>query len=326
MTLRRFIQFPFVLSLICAANTLWAQDLTPPGNATMTREKITPAGSYFVPLAPFEKDGFPSIETEGRIVQQAWRAEAGSLTTLQMLSPLREQLKQAGYKVLFDCSGQECGGFDFRFATDVLPAPDMFVDLFDYRFLSAHRLTKDDQTEYATVLISRSGPAGYIQITHATSRAGAGQSLTVAANDWGVPSGTGPQSPPFEQQQDTVAENLTQQGHVILRDLEFESGSATLGAGPYETLAQLAAFLREDDTRRIALVGHTDSVGALEGNIALSRQRSASVLERLVAAYDIPRRQLEAGGMGYLSPVRPNLTAEGREANRRVEAVWLNSE
>ncbi|MCR9113710.1 MAG: OmpA family protein, partial [Rhodobacteraceae bacterium] len=39
-----------------------------------------------------------------------------------------------------------------------------------------------------------------------------------------------------------------------------------------------------------------------------------------------PRQQLEAGGMGYLSPLTTNLTPEGREANRRVEAVLLNTE
>jgi len=30
--------------------------------------------------------------------------------------------------------------------------------------------------------------------------------------------------------------------------------------------------------------------------------------------------------MGYLSPIASNLTAAGRDTNRRVEAVLLNSE
>ena len=33
--------------------------------------------------------------------------------------------------------------------------------------------------------------------------------------------------------------------------------------------------------------------------------------------------QLEAEGMGYLSPLATNLTAEGRERNRRVEVIFL---
>jgi len=68
-------------------------------------------------------------------------------------------------------------------------------------------------------------------------------------------------------------------------------------------------------------VGHTDAEGSLDGNIALSRRRAASVLERLVTAYQVDRRQMEAQGMGYLAPIASNLTEEGREANRRVEVI-----
>jgi OOP family OmpA-OmpF porin len=123
-----------------------------------------------------------------------------------------------------------------------------------------------------------------------------------------------------------VSQALVQQGHLILSDLRFESGSSELGAGPFISLQDLAAFLKTDADLRVALVGHTDAVGGLNPNIALSKQRAGSVLERLVSAHSVPRRQLEAEGMGYLSPIAPNLTQAGREANRRVEAVLLNSE
>jgi len=36
--------------------------------------------------------------------------------------------------------------------------------------------------------------------------------------------------------------------------------------------------------------------------------------------------QMEAEGMGYLSPVVSNLTDKGRETNRRVEVVLLSTE
>ena len=64
----------------------------------------------------------------------------------------------------------------------------------------------------------------------------------------------------------------------------------------------------------------------MDGNIALSKRRAGSVLERLVTAYDIPRRQLEAEGMGYLSPLDTNLTDDGRDANRRVEVIITSTE
>ena len=73
----------------------------------------------------------------------------------------------------------------------------------------------------------------------------------------------------------------------------------------------------------MVLVGHTDSVGLLEPNIALSRSRAESVRQRLINQYGVPEDRIDAHGMGYLAPIATNLTAQGREANRRVEAVLL---
>jgi OOP family OmpA-OmpF porin len=74
------------------------------------------------------------------------------------------------------------------------------------------------------------------------------------------------------------------------------------------------------------LVGHTDATGGLEINISVSRRRAASVVERLVAAYNVPRAQIAAEGVGYLAPRATNLTDAGRTANRRVEAVLVGAE
>ncbi len=117
-----------------------------------------------------------------------------------------------------------------------------------------------------------------------------------------------------------------QHGHVILPGLQFKSGSSDLDEGGDAALGELATFLKSNATLRVALVGHTDTVGGLDANIALSKRRAGSVLEKLVSDYGVPRSQLDAEGMGYLSPIAPNLSQEGREINRRVEAVLLNSE
>ena len=42
--------------------------------------------------------------------------------------------------------------------------------------------------------------------------------------------------------------------------------------------------------------------------------------------YGVPRRQLEAEGMGYLAPIASNLTEDGREANRRVEVIVTSTD
>lgn len=294
-----------------------ALDLSLPGNATLGREVRRDAESYELPIGPFAEGVIPTVEVEGHFVQQAWRLEQQSITTLQMLTPMRGQLVEAGYEILLDCAGRECGGFDFRFATRVLPAPDMFVDLFDYRFLSARKNDADGGVDYVSLLVSRSGSTAYIQVIQVAPNGSV--SLSVAADPVSA-------SLPAPDADLPIAEALTTMGHVILSDLNFESGSSDLGPGSYNSLKDLAAFLKSDPDLRIALVGHTDTVGGLDPNIALSKRRAASVVERLVSAYDVPPEQLMAEGMGYLAPIAPNLTQPGREANRRVEAVLLNSE
>ena len=312
--MRALIRIP-----LCALGLLWATglaalDLDLPSAATMTRERIEEAGTYRLPIGPYSDDQLPVLEVEGRVTQQSWRLEAQGMTTLQIIDPLRETIRNQGYEILLDCSGPECGGFDFRFNTRVLPAPDMFVDLFDYRFLSARKAAEESKPDYLSLMISRSGATGYVQLMHVQPNGGA--ALSISAN----------RKAPRAASDTPQAQQLVSQGHIILSDLDFSTGSSDLGPGPFASLQALAGFLKSDPARRIALVGHTDTVGALDRNIALSKRRAASVLERLVAAHDVPRTQIAAEGMGYLAPIASNLTADGREANRRVEAVLLNAE
>jgi OOP family OmpA-OmpF porin len=113
---------------------------------------------------------------------------------------------------------------------------------------------------------------------------------------------------------------------VALDDLVFASGSSSLTEGAYPSLASLAAWLKENPGLTIAVVGHTDASGGLEGNIALSRKRAQSVRERLIANYDVPAKRVEAEGVGYLSPRASNLTEEGRQMNRRVEVMMTSTQ
>lgn len=294
-------------------------ELSMPGAAVLTREIVEEAGSYRLPVGPFRDGMIRTLRIEGRIVQQAWRIEAQGMTTLQILAPLREQLVAAGFNVLYDCAAPECGGFDFRFDTRVMAAPDMFVDLLDYRFLSARREGADGSGDYASLLVSRSGARGYVQVIHTgDAQINVLQPEPAEAVPMPAPGGA-PADQPLDQA-------LLRQGHVIFSDLEFETGSAALGQGPFASLRALAAFLAEDTGRRVALVGHTDSVGGLEPNTELSRARASAVMTRLIETHGVRPDQLEARGVGYLAPIATNRTATGREANRRVEAVLLNTE
>lgn len=305
-----------LIGLLALSGAGSALDLTLPGGASLTREVVEEAASYRLPVGPYRDGDMPALDLEGRVVIQAWRLRAQATTALQLSAPLRRQLQEAGYELIYECGAQACGGFDFRYETRILPAPDMFVDLFDYRYLAARRAVETDDASYVSIIASRSGATGHVQIT---------QILPEGSDPVEIGSGVAVDIPQ-PGADEPLAQSLVASGHIVLDDLSFETGSASLGEGPFQSLEALADFLKSDSGRRVALVGHTDSVGDLEANIQLSRRRAEAVLERLTSDHDVPRTQLEAEGMGYLAPVGSNLTSAGRQANRRVEAVLLNTE
>lgn len=299
-----------LLLLLIAPAAGAAPTLSLPPSAERTAGDQSAMGSYAMPVGPWQDGRIATIRTEGEVTQTAWRIRDGSVTTMGLLATLRDQLGREGFEVLFECATDECGGFDFRFSTPILPEPEMHVDLGDFRFLSARR-NGAGAPDYVSLLVSRSSDSGYVQMT----RVGAAlvQPLPIAAAEFS-PQETAPSS-------DSLADQLVASGKVVLGDLRFGSGSAALGEGDFPSLDALADFLNANPGKTIALVGHTDAEGTLEANVAVSRKRAQSVMDRLVASYGVDPAQLSADGVGFLSPLASNLTSEGRTRNRRVEAM-----
>jgi len=286
----------------------WSAPLELPEGAAQTIELRDGFASYQVPTGPFLNGRVKAVPVEGEVVKEAWRLKSLGGKTLEYLAPLRNQLLQAGYEVIFECSARDCGGFDFRFAADVLPAPEMYVDLDNFRFLSAQR-SGEGTPEYVTLLVSASQSEAFIQVvtvgpTDTTPRAISTSTKATPDIDE-TPLGTA----------------LIQNGHFVLSDLTFATGSAALEDRKFPSLAALAEFLKADPERHVVLVGHTDAVGSLEANIDLSRKRARSVADRLINSHSVSRGQVDADGVGFLSPLASNLESDGRKMNRRVEVV-----
>jgi outer membrane protein OmpA-like peptidoglycan-associated protein len=293
-----------------------------PANAEKQRTVEVPEGPHQIPSGPYADAWMPTETMAGVLRQEAWRIAAPGATTAQLLSALSDQVVAAGWEVIFDCDTETCGGFDFRLAANVLPPPEMHVDLGDFRYMAAR-----GPDGLIGLLVSRTTSAGYVQVSRISP---AGSVHEVDGIGGGVLSGTDPAPgatpAPLPSGAEGFARMLDTEGRVVLSDLRFDIGSAQLAPGSYGSLDALADYLRANPARKVALVGHTDSSGALDANIALSKRRAGSVLERLVTDYAIPRVQLAAEGMGYLSPLATNLTPEGRELNRRVEVIITSTE
>lgn len=297
--------------ILCLAWPAAALEL--PQGARMLTETTSEQSSYRLPTGPWQEEGgIPSARVEGIVTRQAWRIDGQSATTLQLLAPLRAQLLSDGFEVVFECAASVCGGFDFRFETEVLPGPAMYVNLTDYRFLSARRTGAD--AEAVSLLVSRTSSAGFVQII----RVGTGEEPPDPVT------ATLPTDPAPEP--GSLARELERAGHVVLPDLDFSSGSSDLGDGAVPSLDRIADYLQANPQRQIVFVGHTDATGSLDANIALSRRRAEAAVRYLDRRHGLDGSRVSAEGVGYLAPLASNLSDEGRRRNRRIEAVLSSTE
>jgi len=107
---------------------------------------------------------------------------------------------------------------------------------------------------------------------------------------------------------------------VTLPGLFFDTGKSVLKTGAKNTLGKIAEQLRINEDTKIAVEGHTDSVGSDAMNQTLSEKRAAAVRDYLVAR-GVPAARITTSGLGESAPIATNDTAAGRQQNRRVELV-----
>jgi OOP family OmpA-OmpF porin len=102
------------------------------------------------------------------------------------------------------------------------------------------------------------------------------------------------------------------------RKITFEPSSATIAGAGAAILNDIAEILQRCPDKRIEIAGYTDSQGSEDGNQRLSQQRADAVLNGL-RVRRVPVANFRAVGYGEASPIADNETADGREANRRIE-------
>jgi outer membrane protein OmpA-like peptidoglycan-associated protein len=105
-----------------------------------------------------------------------------------------------------------------------------------------------------------------------------------------------------------------------VNDIKYATNSAAITKSSEYILDELITFLKENPTVRIRIEGHTDNVGRLEDNMALSNDRAFTVMEYLQAK-GIAGSRLSFKGLGPTVPIASNDTPEGRAQNRRTEFV-----
>lgn len=309
--------FALVLGIWAASGPALGLDMTFPGPAEKTASRIEDRSSFRLPVGPFANGSLPTELIEGSFAQVAYRVTLVAPSTLDLMQALRQQAIAAGYAVGFECETAACGGFDFRFGIDVLPEPDMHVDLGDFRYMAARR-----GSDVLALLVSRTGTTGFVQVT----TVGGSVATKSGASVPQTPATKAMVAPKLGAAGSDLIGGLEKGAALALDDLVFPSGSSSLATGDYASLTTLAAWLKSDPARKVVLVGHTDASGGLDGNLRLSRLRAESVRQALLYGHKIAPEQVASDGVGYLAPRASNLTEEGRRNNRRVEVMVTSTE
>lgn len=105
---------------------------------------------------------------------------------------------------------------------------------------------------------------------------------------------------------------------IVLKNIYFDVGKATLKPSSNDELDKVEKFMQENTDLIMEISGHTDNQGTLKANQILSEARARSVVDYLVA-HGIPQEHLVYKGYGFAQPIAPNTNATGRQLNRRVE-------
>lgn len=109
------------------------------------------------------------------------------------------------------------------------------------------------------------------------------------------------------------------------KKITFEAGSATIADDAQDVVDRIAEIVGACEDVAMEIAGHTDSQGREEMNTRLSQQRAEAVLTALLDRR-VLTTNLIARGYGESNPIADNDTAEGREANRRIEFRVLLAE
>ncbi len=258
----------------------------------------------------------PPLALEGRLTR-LWYEAAGETRSLELYRNYVNELTTAGFKTLYDSTRDPAAGKWTNFLVPLSSGKKDFVKNIrsEYVIYAAAQSTlrtgtfqKDDVTVRLIAVdwpkedkIYKARQGAYIAVDVLETKPMVQNMVVVSASE--------------------IGKSLTANGKVAIYGIHFDTGKADVKPDSKPSLEQIAAFLKAESGVKLHVVGHTDSVGGFDSNLALSRRRAEAVAAALVKGYGIAANRLIGNGVASLAPVASNSTEEGRARNRRVELV-----
>ena len=231
----------------------------------------------------------------GRILLRRFENPGGT-STLEILENYRQALVARGMTVEWTCDGRQAcgnqadGGWRSRNGMNLGIGSDV-------RYLTG-TLALEGVVVHVSVGVETKNH--YVQVLQADNMATGQVTVTDAA---------------------AMASAIDATGRIALDNIYFDFGSAVLLPTSDGALTEIGKLLEARPDLQIYVVGHTDSIGALEANLALSRARAEAVVAALESRHAVAAGRAVPAGVGPLAPVASNATDAGRALNRRVEIV-----
>lgn len=233
-----------------------------------------------------------SLPAEGNVTRLAYENPKGK-SAHEIFANYKEGLQKSGYQILFACAAAECGPGYASSRWGRVTGLRYFTP--DMRYLAAKSAAPGKPELYVAVLVA---PLRHqIEIVEVVPMK---RGLVTAK---------------------ALGDGLLLNGRAVLDGLYFDTDKTTLKPESKPALDIIAKFLKDKPALNVFIVGHTDRVGALDHNMALSKGRAEAVMNALIKDYGMPQTRLGAYGVGPLSPAKSNKDDAGMADNRRVEMV-----
>ncbi len=139
----------------------------------------------------------------------------------------------------------------------------------------------------------------------------------------GVPVSMGFKNDSFTLQEMNVLQKV--KDRQVFDQITFDEWSADLTQqNARDQIAEIGKALKEQglDQYRIIVEGHTDNLGDLDRNQALSEDRAAGVKKYLTETLGVDPNKVDTQGFGPKRPKVDNDTPANRQINRRVEVIF----
>lgn len=114
-----------------------------------------------------------------------------------------------------------------------------------------------------------------------------------------------------------VTEPIT--SRVKFESIEFDLGQSNLKTEMYGDLNKIVNFMYDNLDFYLKISGHTDSFGAADVNLKLSKERAKTIRDYIVIFGGVDQQRVSHEGYGSTQPIVVEVTEEDKKLNRRVE-------